>query len=166
MKQKQMFFWISLAFSMIQQMLAIWSLVSLPFLNQIYSHRFFSYCVCVCSVIPKRCQQGPPRHTQSVDKLCLTLCDLMDSSQPGSSVHGIFQARILGWVAISYSRGSSWPRNQTHISCISCNDRQIFYHCVTWEASQGYTDHDKKESQSQDLQGNNLPKVLKTGVTS
>ena len=45
---------------------------------------------------------------------------------PGSSVHGIFQARILGWVAISYSRGSAWPRNQTHISCISCIGRQIF----------------------------------------
>ena len=45
-RQKYMLFWNSLAFSMIQQMLAIWSLVSLPFLNQIYSHRFFSYCTC------------------------------------------------------------------------------------------------------------------------
>ena len=60
-----------------------------------------------CSVIPKRHQQVPLRHTQSVDKLCLTLRDLMASSQPGSSVHGIFWARILEWVAISYSRGSS-----------------------------------------------------------
>ena len=42
----------------------------------------------------------------------------MDCSFPGSSVHGIFQARILEWVAISFSRGSSWPRRQTHASCI------------------------------------------------
>ena len=42
-----------------------------------------------------------------VAQSCLTLCDPMDCSLPGSSVHGIFQARILGWVAISFSRGSS-----------------------------------------------------------
>ena len=49
----------------------------------------------------------------SVGKLCLTLCDPMDCSPPGSSVHGIFQARILEWVAISSSRGSSQPRDPT-----------------------------------------------------
>ena len=54
-----------------------------------------------------------------VTKLCLTLCDPMDCSLPGSSVHGIFQARILEWLAISFSRGSSWPRDRTHISCIT-----------------------------------------------
>ena len=42
---------------------------------------------------------------------CLTLCDLMDCSLPGSSFHGIFQARVLEWVAISFSRGSSQPRD-------------------------------------------------------
>ena len=47
------------------------------------------------------------------------LCNSMDCSPPGSSVHGIFQARILEWVAMPSSRGSSWPRNQTHISCIA-----------------------------------------------
>ena len=52
----------------------------------------------------------------SVAKLCLTLCEPMDRSPPGSSVHGIFQTRILEWVAISYSRGSSQPRDLTHIS--------------------------------------------------
>ena len=51
----------------------------------------------------------------------------MDCSPPGSSVHGISQARILEWVAISYSRGSSWPRDQTHISYISCIGRWILY---------------------------------------
>ena len=49
---------------------------------------------------------------------CLTPCDPMDCSPPGSSVHGIFQGRVLEWVAISFSRGSSWPRNQTWVSCI------------------------------------------------
>ena len=44
---------------------------------------------------------------------CPTLCDSVDCSPSGSSIHGIFQARILGWVAIPFSRESSWPRNQT-----------------------------------------------------
>ena len=42
----------------------------------------------------------------------------MDCSPPGSSVHGIFQARVLEWVAMPSSRGSSWLRDQTHISCV------------------------------------------------
>ena len=58
-----------------------------------------------------------------VTKSCLTLCNLMDWSPPSSSIHGIFQARIMECVAISFSRGSSWPRNQTHVSCIG---RQVF----------------------------------------
>ena len=52
-----------------------------------------------------------------VAQLCLTLCDPMDWSLPGSCVHGILQARILEWVAISFSRGSSRPRNWTQVSC-------------------------------------------------
>ena len=48
---------------------------------------------------------------------CLTLCDPMDCTPPGSSVYGIVQARILEWVTISYYRGSSQPRDQTYISC-------------------------------------------------
>ena len=43
----------------------------------------------------------------------------MDCSLPGSTAHGIFQARILEWVAISFSRGSSWPKDQVHVSCIA-----------------------------------------------
>ena len=50
-------------------------------------------------------------HTHSVAQLCPTLCDPMDCSPPGSSVHGISQERILEWVAISSSRGSSQPRD-------------------------------------------------------
>ena len=52
-----------------------------------------------------------------VAQLCLTLCDPMDCSLPGSSVYGISQARILEWVSISFSRGSFWPRDQTQVSC-------------------------------------------------
>jgi len=49
---------------------------------------------------------------------CPTLCDLMDCSPPGSSVHGILQARVLEWVAMPSSRGSSRPRDRTHVSCL------------------------------------------------
>ena len=65
---------------------------------------------------------------------CLTFCNPMDSSLPGSPVHGILQARILEWVATSSSRGSSWLRDKTCISCTSCIGRQILYHRTTWEA--------------------------------
>ena len=74
--------------------------------------------VCMCSVIHP----------------CLMLCNPMDCSLPDSSVHGIFQARVLESVAISYSSRSSQPNDPTGNSCISCLDRQILYHCATWEA--------------------------------
>ena len=64
----------------------------------------------------------------------IQLCDPMVCSPPGSSVRGIFQARILEWVAISYSKGYSQPRDWICISCISCIGRQILYHWATWEA--------------------------------
>ena len=51
-----------------------------------------------------------------VAQSCPTLCDSMDCSIPSSSVHGSFQARVLKWVAISFSKGSSWPRDQTQVS--------------------------------------------------
>ena len=55
----------------------------------------------------------------SATQLCLTLCHCVDYSPPGSSVHGILQVRILEWVAISSSRGSSQPEDQTQVSCIA-----------------------------------------------
>ena len=73
-------------------------------------------CVCVCV------------------QLCLNLCKPMDCSPPNSSVHGVFQARILEWVAISSSRGSSRSRNWILISSISFTGRCILYYCATWEA--------------------------------
>ena len=54
-----------------------------------------------------------------VAQSCPTLCNPVDCSPPGSSVHGILQARILEWVAISFSRGSSRPRDWTQVSCIA-----------------------------------------------
>ena len=56
-------------------------------------------------------------------QLCVTLCVAL----PGSSVHGILQARILEWIPISSSRGSSEARFQTHVSCVSCIGRWILY---------------------------------------
>ena len=63
-----------------------------------------------------------------VAKSCLTPCDPMDCSPPGSSVYGLFQARILEWIVISFSRGSSRPRVQTRVSCIG---RWILHHGAT-----------------------------------
>ena len=54
-----------------------------------------------------------------VAQSCLTLCDSMDCSLLGSSVHGILLERILEWVAMPFSRGSSWPRDWTWVSCIA-----------------------------------------------
>ena len=62
-----------------------------------------------------------------VTQLCPTRCEPMDCSPPGSSVHGIFQARIMEWVTISFSRGSSQPWDQTCVSCCLQNCRQILY---------------------------------------
>ena len=58
---------------------------------------------------------------------CVWLCNPMDCSPPGSSAHGILQAKILEWIAISSSKGSSWPRNQTHVSIVSCLGRGVHY---------------------------------------
>ena len=63
------------------------------------------------------------------------LCGPMDCSPPGFSVLGILQARILEWVPISSSRGSSWSRNWTCVPCISCIGRRFLYHGTTWEAT-------------------------------
>ena len=59
-------------------------------------------CVCVCVCV----------RALSLSQSCPTLCDPMECSPPGSSVHEIFQARRLEWIAISFSRGSSQPRDQ------------------------------------------------------
>ena len=68
-------------------------------------------------------------HAQS----CPALCNPLDCCLTDSSSHGILQARILELVAISFSKGSSRPRDQTYISCIQ---RQILHHCTTWEGQE------------------------------
>ena len=85
-------------------------------------------CLCVCGrSAAQSCWAWP-------ESLFVTLgCRL-----PGSSGRRIFQIRILEWVAIFYSRGSSWPRDWTHISCAYCFGRQILYHCVTWEVMDAF----------------------------
>ena len=65
-----------------------------------------------------------------VAKSCPTLCEHMDCSLPGSSVHGISQARTLEWVAISFSGGAFWLRD---LMCLMLG-RWILYHWMTWEA--------------------------------
>ena len=68
---------------------------------------------------------------------CPTLCDPLDHSPPGSSVHGILWARRLEWAAISFFRGSSRSRDRTHISCLV---RRTLSHWATWAAGVGAHD--------------------------
>ena len=63
-----------------------------------------------------------------VTQSCLTLCDPLDCSPPGSSIHGIFQARILEQVAISFARGIFLTRDRTHVSCVSCIAGRFLIH--------------------------------------
>ena len=79
---------------------------------------FYPLCVCACVYV----------------RSCPTLCSTVDYSPPGSSVHEMFQARILEWVTISFSRRSSQPRDQTQISCAPSMCRWIPCHYTTWEA--------------------------------
>ena len=74
--------------------------------------------------LPSHCVWVRAQSLQS----CLTLCEPVDCSLPGSSVHGILQAIILKWAAIASSRGSSRPRDWTHISYVSYVGRWVLYH--------------------------------------
>ena len=88
-------------------------------------------CVCVC-VCVWACSLSCVQH----------FCDPMDDSSPVSSVHGISQAKILEWVAISYSRESSQPRNQTHISCLA---GRFYYHWATKNGDTLYSQFKKNQ---------------------
>ena len=72
---------------------------------------------------------GGPLHAFMSAQSCPTLCNAMGCSPPGSSVHAIFPARILEWIAISYCRGHSRPRERTRVSCIFCTGRQSLPLC-------------------------------------
>ena len=77
----------------------------------------------------------------SVTQSWPALCNTIDCSLPSSSVHRILQVRILEWVAITSSRGSSWSRDWSHVSCVSCIGRQILYYWATWDAPWGWKPH-------------------------
>ena len=84
---------------------------------------------CSISLIIRKCKSKSPYHLMhacSIAQLCPTLWDPMDCSPPGSSVHGISQARILEWVSISFPRKSPQPREWTFV-------RQVLYRSSTWE---------------------------------
>ena len=107
-------------FMMIQWMLTTWSLVPLLFVNSVLTSEVLDSCTVEAwlgefwALLCYHVKENESEVTQS----CPTLCDPKDCSLPRSSVHGIFQARVLEWVAISFSRGSSQPRDQTWVSCI------------------------------------------------
>ena len=81
-------------------------------------------CVCVCVCVCVLVTQSYP-----------TVCDLMDCSPPGSAVHGVFQEKMLEWFAISFFRGSSWPRDWTWVSCTA---GRFFTNWATREAHNLY----------------------------
>ena len=92
------------------------------------SFGFSPYSLCSRSkeswTVPQKCHvllhgTHSTRLVSEVTQSCPTLCHPMNCSPPGSSIHGILQARILKWVAISFSRGSSWPRDRTQVSRIA-----------------------------------------------
>ena len=92
------------------------------YLHTVRVRRCVCACVCVCvSACVRMC-------SQLLSPIWLS-CNPMDWSLLGSSVHGIFQARILELVAISFSRGSSPPRDGTYLPCF---DRWVLHPCTTW----------------------------------
>ena len=80
-----------------------------------------------------------------VAQSCLTLCDPMDCSLPHSSIHGIFQAGVLEWVAISFSRGSSWPRDQSQVS------RIVGRRFTIWATREVITDEHRRKNPQQNF---------------
>ena len=120
--------------SLIQDLPLLGAQVS-PFHQKAFSVSFVSSHICFLQK-----QTSLESVLAKMPCLCLraqsdtTLCDAMDCSLSGSSIHRIFQARILEWFVISFSREFSWSKDRTWISRISCIGRQILYLCTTWEA--------------------------------
>ena len=90
------------------------------------------YTIFFVSQYPYKVVNNACMHAHSFQS-CLTFCDPIDCSPPGSSVHGILQARTLEWVARTCSRGSSQPRDQTHVPYVSCIGTQVIT-SSTWKA--------------------------------
>ena len=95
-----------------------WGLLQIPFFTKpLLVTRTFCVCVHTC--------------------ICLVMSDSlwpMDCSPPGSSVHGILQARITEGVTIPFFKACSWARDRTRVSCISCIGRWVLNQCASWEA--------------------------------
>ena len=98
-----------------------------------------------CSLLEGPLRQGPRLEDTLLQYICLRkfACMLshvrlfatpLDCNPPDSSVHGILQARILEWIAIPSSRGSSCPKDWTHVSCVYCIGGGFSTHWATWEA--------------------------------
>ena len=96
--------------------------IGLQTVKHVWSDLAYTHCVydVLWALKPKKetCNKNEGENESEVPQSCLTLCNPMDYSLPGSSIHGIFQATILEWVAISFSRRPSWPRDWTWVSCI------------------------------------------------
>ena len=95
-------------------------------------------------------------------RLYPTFCHSMNFSPPGSSIHGILQARILEWVAIPFSKGSSQSRERTHISCVSCTASRFFtteprgklkVHKVLWERAEVLHNYPSTREDGEDFPG-------------
>ena len=88
------------------------------------------FCSVVSLLQPRVCSHCAPtwHFCCLIAQLCLTLCDPVDCSLLGNSAPGIFQARTLEWVALSFFRGSSQPRDQTWVSGTSCIGRWMLHH--------------------------------------
>ena len=114
---------------------AIGTLLYLPFLSVRFYFIFLHYCRLDLRVLSGiSVVRTDNLCCCLVTKLGLILWDSVDCSLQGSSVHGISQAIILERVAISHSRASSWARDWTCVSCISCIGSRILYHWATREA--------------------------------
>ena len=106
------------------------------------------------------------KKVREVAQSCLTLCDPMDCSLWGSSGHEIFQARILEWVAISFSRGSSWPRDWKHAPCASYVAGEFFSCWAIREAHYNHNLNPKCEIQVNVQQRVSVRRILRTASES
>ena len=113
--------------------------VAIPFSRQSSWPRDRTWVFCIAGVFllseppGKPIQDSESERESEIAQSCPILCDPMNCSLPGSSVHGIFQARVLEWGAISFSRGSSQPRDRTQVSWIA--DR----HFTVWATREAQT---------------------------
>ena len=135
--------WIAIPFSRGSSQPRDWTLVSCIAGRLFTMSTLLLYCKSfLCSPLPTPFTFPGGMCMLSQVQLFAAPCTV-DGSPPDSSVCEIFQARILEWVVLSFSRGIFWPRDQTRVSCIPCIGRWILYHCTTWEAFISCISHKK-----------------------